>query len=214
MGEREMASTTSGDAPVRPKRVVLKPLPPIPSVDANKPERASVDYSHYRSDLSRHRTDLSEHRTDLSEFRTDLSGERTAMSMRRTGLSFQRSRMSADRTLMSIIRTALSLIGFGFTIYQAFQKFQEAGVIRQDDAPRTFGAALIALGVLLLAGGIVNHGRYMLELRHLRGGMKAGGLIFGETRFPVSIILLTAVALLLIGLTAIANVAWDVAPFR
>ena len=48
------------------------------------------------------------------------------LSSRRTGMSFQRTRMSADRTLMSVIRTSLSLIGFGFTIFQVFQKAHEA----------------------------------------------------------------------------------------
>ena len=51
------------------------------------------------------------------------------MSMRRTGMSFQRTRMSAERTLMSVIRTSLSLIGFGFTIFQFFQKLREAGTL-------------------------------------------------------------------------------------
>ena len=41
-------------------------------------------------------------------------------------MSFQRTRMSADRTLMSVIRTSLSLIGFGFTIFQVFEKLHEA----------------------------------------------------------------------------------------
>ncbi|HEY7064663.1 MAG TPA: DUF202 domain-containing protein [Chloroflexota bacterium] len=31
--------------------------------------------------------------------------------------------MSAERTLMAWNRTSLSLIGFGFTIYQFFDKF-------------------------------------------------------------------------------------------
>ncbi len=48
------------------------------------------------------------------------------LSSRRTGMSFQRTRMSADRTLMSVIRTSLSLIGFGFTIFQVFQKLHES----------------------------------------------------------------------------------------
>ena len=46
----------------------------------------------------------------------------TELSARRTGMSFQRTRLSADRTLMSVMRTSLSLIGFGFTIYQVFEK--------------------------------------------------------------------------------------------
>lgn len=38
--------------------------------------------------------------------------------------------MSADRTLMSVIRTSLSLIGFGFTIYQVFQKAYQASLLK------------------------------------------------------------------------------------
>ena len=46
----------------------------------------------------------------------------TELASRRTGMSFQRTRMSADRTLMSVMRTSLALIGFGFTIFQFFEK--------------------------------------------------------------------------------------------
>jgi putative membrane protein len=51
------------------------------------------------------------------------------LSSRRTGMSFQRTRMSADRTLMSVIRTSLSLIGFGFTLYQVFEKLVQARIV-------------------------------------------------------------------------------------
>jgi uncharacterized membrane protein YidH (DUF202 family) len=208
-----MSVTPSDEKPVRPQRVVLVPLAPIPDVDPTKADAASVTYSHYRTVLSRHRTGLSEHRTDLSEFRTDLSGERTEMSMRRTGMSIHRTRMSADRTLMSVIRTALSMIGFGFTIYQAFQKLQEAHVLNQAHAPRNFGLTLIVLGVVLLIGGIVNHMRFALELRGLRASMRREGLIHGETNYPVSITFLTAVALLLVGLLAIASIVLKIPLF-
>jgi putative membrane protein len=63
----------------------------------------------------------------------------TELSRRRTGMSFQRTRMSADRTLMSVIRTAISLIGFGFTIFQFFQKMKTANVIARANAPRNSG---------------------------------------------------------------------------
>jgi uncharacterized membrane protein YidH (DUF202 family) len=139
--------------------------------------------------------------------------ERTELAMRRTGMSFQRTRMSADRTLMAVIRTALSLIGFGFTLYQVFQKLHEAGVIHRAHAPRNFGLALILLGVFLLVGGIVSHARFALELRSRRSDMAAGGLIYGESRFPVSITFLTAVALLLVGLVAAASIVFNLSLF-
>lgn len=208
-----MTETSSDEAVARPQRVVPTPVPAIPEVDESNADAASVTYSHYRTGLSRHRTQLSEHRTDLSEFRTSLSQNRTEMSMRRTGMSIQRTRMSADRTLMSVIRTALSLIGFGFTIYQAFQKLFEAGVLRRAAAPRNFGLTLIVLGVVLLGGGIFNHVRFALELRHTRATMRDGGLIHGQSAYPVSITFLTAVALFLVGLLAVASVVFDVGLF-
>ena len=110
----------------------------------------------------------------------------TELSSRRTGMSFQRTRMSADRTLMSVIRTALSLIGFGFTIAQVFQKLREQDVITKAAAPRNFGLALVALGIVMLVLGIVYHVQFMLGLRHLRELMRAEGLVHGESPFPVS----------------------------
>lgn len=199
--------------PPRPDRAVNPPIADLPDVGGLDPETASTTYSHYRTGLSRHRTGLSEHRTDLSEYRTDLSDHRTEMSMRRTGMSFQRTRMSADRTLMSIIRTALSLIGFGFTIYQAFEKLRDAGVIQHAAAPRNFGLALICIGVLLLAGGIVQHARYATELRGVRAEMGAEGLVHNETRFPVSMTFICAVILFLVGIAAGASIVFNYALF-
>jgi putative membrane protein len=136
------------------------------------------------------------------------------LSMRRTGMSFQRTRMSADRTLMSIIRTALSLISFGFTIYQVFSKWvQLPNVNIAAEAPRNFGIALVVVGVLLLALGIVYHVRYMQHLRAERKQMIADGLIHGESAYPVSLVLLCAMALLLIGLMAIVSMVFNIPVF-
>ena len=79
----------------------------------------------------------------------------TELSSRRTGMSFQRTRMSADRTLMSVIRTSLSLIGFGFTIYQIFQKAHDAQILKSSASPRHFGESLVFLGIAMLVAGIV-----------------------------------------------------------
>ena len=140
--------------------------------------------------------------------RPQMSSEKdiaTELSMRRTGMSFQRTRMSADRTLMSVIRTALALIGFGFTIFQFFQKMHEAKVLEGAHAPRNFGIALVALGIGMLVLGILYHLQYMRALRHERDQMKADGLIHGESPYPPSLTLLTALILLAIGVAAIVN---------
>jgi uncharacterized membrane protein YidH (DUF202 family) len=214
----------------RPQRFTPRPVPPIPDVDGAD-EHAATQYSHFRTGLSRHRTDLSEHRTDLSEFRTDLSrhrtglseyrtglsehrsdlsANRTEMSMRRTGLSFQRSRLSADRTMMSVIRTSLSLIGFGFTIYQAFQSMHSAGVVGNPAAPRNFGLILVILGMVVLVGGIARDVSFERELRAERSSLAGGGLLHGESRFPISMNLLVAIALFLLGASAIVSIAFHI----
>jgi uncharacterized membrane protein YidH (DUF202 family) len=197
----------------KPADWTRQPVPPIPLVDQTNADVASVSYSFYRTGLSNHRTDLSEHRTELSVYRTGLSDERTEMSKRRTGMSFQRTRLSADRTLMSVIRTSLSLISFGFTIYQVFEKLRTSHVIESGEAPRNFGMALTILGVVMLIVGIVYHLQFMLALRGERQRMVQDDLLYGESPFPPSMTLITALLLLILGLAAILSIAFHVAPF-
>jgi putative membrane protein len=140
----------------------------------------------------------------------DISVE---LSSRRTGMSFQRTRMSADRTLMSVIRTSLSLIGFGFTIFQFFEKLREAGTVTHAGSARNFGVALVLLGILMLIGGIIYHVQFMVHLREQRTAMMGDGLVHGESRFPVSLTLVTACILLLIGIFAIISMVFHAGPF-
>src|ERR1700758_3405304 len=138
----------------------------------------------------------------------------TELSSRRTGMSFQRTRMSADRTLMSVIRTSLSLIGFGFTIAQVFQKLRDQDIVTKAAAPRNFGLALVGLGIVMLVLGIAYHVQFMLGLRRLRESMREEGLIHGESVFPVSLTLITALVLLVIGIFAIMSMAFHIGPFE
>jgi putative membrane protein len=134
------------------------------------------------------------------------------LSARRTGMSFQRTRMSADRTLMSIIRTSLSLISFGFTIFQVFQKLRDQAVLSTAAPARNFGVALVSLGILMLALGIAVHSQFMFGLRGERKAMIADGLVHGESHFPPSLTLLTAVILLLIGVAAVVSMLFRIGP--
>lgn len=135
------------------------------------------------------------------------------LSSRRTGMSFQRTRMSADRTLMSVIRTSLSLISFGFTIFQVFEKLREAGTLQHVAAPRHFGIALVGLGIAMLVFGIIYHVQFMLGLRHERKAMSAAGLVHAESIFPPSMVLITAIVLLFIGIAAIFSMLFQIGPF-
>ena len=137
----------------------------------------------------------------------------TELSARRTGMSFQRTRMSADRTLMSVIRTSLSLIGFGFTIFQFFEKLREGNVIAgTGHSARNFGIALVALGIVMLLGGIGFHTSFMIELRKQRARMRDDDLIHAETSFPISLTLMTALLLLVLGVSAIVAMLFHAGP--
>jgi putative membrane protein len=144
---------------------------------------------------------------------SDSASIATELSSRRTGMSFQRTRMSADRTLMSVIRTSLSLIGFGFTIFQVFQKLHETQVLKSSEAARHFGVALVLLGIAMLVVGIGYHVSFMYGLRKERAQLKADGLVHAESHFPVSLTLLVALLLLAIGFAAIVSMVFNVGPF-
>jgi len=136
------------------------------------------------------------------------------LSARRTGMSFQRTRLSADRTLMSVIRTSLSLIGFGFTIYQFFEKLHASELLVDATAPRRFGTALLSLGSLMLLLGIAYHALFMLQLRRLRRELQSTRLIHGESGFPVSMTLVTASLLLLVGVAAVTSTVFGQGPLQ
>lgn len=138
----------------------------------------------------------------------------TELASRRTGMSFQRTRMSADRTLMAVIRTSLSLISFGFTIFQFFKHLEDASLLRGGQyGARNFGFALLVLGAGMLCFGIVYHLAFMRELRRQRIALKSDGLIHGESQFPASLTLIVAVLLLVVGVLAVASIAFKVGPF-
>jgi putative membrane protein len=88
------------------------------------------------------------------------------------------------------------------------------GGLKREHAPRNFVLALIVLGVAILTAGIGYHIAFMRELRDERIALAKEGLIRARTHFPVSYTLLVAVLLLLLGLTAMGSILFDVGPFR
>ena len=146
----------------------------------------------------------------------DQLGNGDKMAGMRTALAFQRSRLAADRTLMAIMRTSLSMIGFGFTLYTFVTNFIKrdgaAGLLAQQ-APTRFALSMIFLGVLLLILGIANHYRYMMAMRAQRDVFIAEGLLPPREDFPVSLTLITAFLLVLIGLAAALSIIFRSGPF-
>ena len=119
--------------------------------------------------------------------------------------SWLRTRLSIERTMMSWVRTASALIGFGFTIVQFFDRFQEsAGVkpARFPDAPRYLGLALIFCGVMAL---FVSIWQYHWTIRYLWSGDFAP--VAGMTKEGIQTpIIAVAVLLILIGTFAFVAV--------
>lgn len=134
----------------------------------------------------------------------------------RTTIAFQRTRMAADRTLMAVMRTALSMIGFGFTIYSFFSSFvrrENALGLLSPEAPSRFGLALVSLGVLLLIVGIANHYHYMQMLRRQRAELIEVGTLRSDDPFPVSLALIVALLLVLVGVAAMVSILFRLGPF-
>ena len=126
------------------------------------------------------------------------------LSSHRTSLSLERTKMAADRTLMGIVRTSLSLIGFGFTISEAFRELQRIGALpHASGAPLALGLALVSLGVLMLAMGIVSHMRFSNALNARRSGIFQKGLLRHDLQYRATPTFVIAFLLLLIGISAL-----------
>jgi putative membrane protein len=134
------------------------------------------------------------------------------LSVQRTTLSFQRTRLAADRTLMSIIRTALSLIGFGFTIFKFFRSVKEITKHKVDPAALAgeVGLSMVGLGIGILFLGIIYHILFMLQVRKERQRLDKDQLIDSHDEFPISMTLVIAILLLLLGLYIIFKMILDV----
>lgn len=119
--------------------------------------------------------------------------------------SWIRTRLSVERTLMSWVRTATALIGFGFTIVQFFERFQQMEGVKEalrPQAPRYLGLGLIAAGILALG---ISTWQYQVVIRYLRSDNFAGlvGMPEGPMRTPLFAI---AICLMIIGIFAFGSV--------
>jgi len=68
-------------------------------------------------------------------------------------------------------------------------------------ASKALGFSLVILGIFLQIIGIVYHLKFMEQIRIERNEMMLNGLLPTEDKFPVSFTLVTAILLLLIGIT-------------
>jgi putative membrane protein len=89
----------------------------------------------------------------------------------------------------------------------------DMSVLTATKAPRSFGIALVAMGVVMLVVGIIYHLQFMHGLRVERNQMAVAGILHAESHFALSFTLVTALFLLLIGIIAIVNMAFHFGPF-
>lgn len=118
-------------------------------------------------------------------------------------LALKRTIMAADRTLMAWMRTSVSLISLGFTIYKFLQYVREEGErsrIRLE-GPRHLGMVMIGLGVTFLLLASI---QFWGEVRRLAPHRRLGS---------VRLSLFLSLLLVLLGLLAMANIAFRVGPF-
>jgi putative membrane protein len=107
-----------------------------------------------------------------------------------------RTRFSIERTMMAFQRTAVSLIGFGFAIFQFFERLQQmpgAKPATLPDAPRYLGLALIGCGVVAL---LISIWEYQWTIRYIWSGSFAS--LAGMTKEGLNTPVL-AVSILLTG---------------
>ena len=135
------------------------------------------------------------------------------LSSNRTAMAFARTELAADRTLMASVRTALSLISFGFTIHSVMKSLKSSAGDLIEASSTRFPLTLIALGILVLVFGLTKHWQ---DLRHLR---KRGQhlhdlhLLHDLPRYGITGSTFVAIVLLVIGLLAVARIAFRFGPF-
>ena len=84
----------------------------------------------------------------------------SVVAQKETHFSWMRTRMSVERSLLSWVRTATALIGFGFTIFQFFDRFNAMEGIpppRNPGAPVYMAVGLVGTGTFALIVALLEY---------------------------------------------------------
>ena len=141
-----------------------------------------------------------------SENRDDAANSRfTVKVAAESHFAWLRTRLAVERTILAYVRTAVSLIGFGFTIVQFFERFQQmpgTAPPQFPHAPRYLGLALIFCGVASLVIALWEY-RWSVNYLWNRDYAPIAGMQKEGRRSPVLGVILV---LLLVGIFAFFSV--------
>jgi uncharacterized membrane protein YidH (DUF202 family) len=105
------------------------------------------------------------------------------------------------------MQCSLSLIGFGFTIYQIFSDAAaKTGIARASVMANRVGISLLALGLILLAGGLWTNLQTGRQLEARRVQLVAYGLLAPRRRGRLSPVFFVAFLLLLLTLAILSAI--------
>ena len=83
-----------------------------------------------------------------------------------TRLDLERTHIADEQSMMTWIRTSITLITFGFTIYKFFQlELPSRAEKSRLVGPREFALTLVALGLIWLVMGTLDHRRWQRLLK-------------------------------------------------
>lgn len=154
--------------------------------------------------------------TEAANEKAELTGgsASTELAENRTAMAFDRTDLANHRTLLAMMRTSLSLISFGFTIFKFFTAMaqQAADHTMRAGAPRMFGTTMVVLGVVILLFGILDHYRATKALEKRKRRLIDLGLARTDMPGRIASSTMVALAVLLLGLMALANIVFRIGP--
>jgi putative membrane protein len=135
------------------------------------------------------------------------------LASRQASLAFERTIVTIDQGLMSAVRTSLSLIGFGFAAVLFFhQAGAETGIDLKVPA-RNFGLSLVAMGIMLVSLGLIEHRSRLNKLKRQTAELHQRRLLLEHSPRRHAPVAYVAIILLISGILVIVGTLGRIGPF-
>jgi len=122
-----------------------------------------------------------------------------------THFAWLRTRLAVERTVMAWARTSVSLIGFGFTIFQFFDRLNSMTNVHPAARPATpwyFALSLIGAGIIGLVISLFEY-RWMIGYLWSQEFAAVAGVGPKPWNTPIVFIILLLIAVGLVALSAV-----------